>query len=209
MRAGQKTIHSRGGEEVLASEAYKLLPTSGKDVFRVVEAKTLEMTMTLCYPAATSTSPIESAPLQKTFVREVTVVYRGSHRSTSAIRGPESAANFIRTVLPDNSREHFVVLHLDGSHRVIGYAVVATGSANACPVHPREVFQGAILIGAVALILSHNHPSGMTTPSLEDQSLTNRLKEGGTLLGVTILDHIIVTDTSFHSLKESGVVQLP
>jgi len=93
---------------------------------------------------------------RSTFFREVTAVYRGPRRAPVAIRYPESAANLIRKVLPDNSREHFIVLHLDGAHQIIGFAVVATGTANSCTVHPREVFQGAILMGAVALVVSHN-----------------------------------------------------
>ena len=139
-----------------------------------------------------------------TFVREVTAVYRGPRRATTVMRKPASAADFIRKLLPDNSREHFVVLHLDGAHQVIGYAVVATGNANSCPVHPREVFQGAILIGAVALIISHNHPSGDATPSKEDLKLTAHLKEAAHLMGIKILDHVIVTNNGFLSLADEG-----
>jgi DNA repair protein RadC len=147
--------------------------------------------------------PTESNRCNKpTFVREVTAVYRGPRRATSVMRKPLAAADFVRKLLPDNSREHFVVLHLDGAHQVIGYAVVATGTANSCPVHPREVFQGAILVGAVALIIAHNHPSGDETPSPEDRTLTSRLKDAARLLGMKILDHVIVTDEGFHSLAD-------
>jgi DNA repair protein RadC len=139
-----------------------------------------------------------------TFVREVTAVYRGPRRAGNAMRTPKAVADFVRKLLPDNSREHFVVLHLDGAHQVIGYAVVATGTANSCVVHPREVFQGAVLMGAVALIISHNHPSGDDTPSSEDLKMTVNLKEAAQLLGMKILDHVIVTDEGFHSLMEEG-----
>ena len=139
-----------------------------------------------------------------TFVREVTAVYRGPRRAANAMRTPKAAADFVRKLLPDNSREHFIVLHLDGAHQVIGYAVVATGTANACLIHPREVFQGAVLMGAVALIISHNHPSGDDTPSAEDLKMTANLKEAAQLLGMKILDHVIVTDEGFHSLMEEG-----
>ena len=149
--------------------------------------------------------PTESNRVSRTtFVREVTAVYRGPRRAATVLRTPQTAADFIRKLLPDNSREHFVVLHLDGAHQVIGYAVVATGTANSCVVHPREVFQGAILMGAVALIISHNHPSGDETPSTEDRTLTTRLKEAAQLLGMKILDHVIVTNEGFHSLAEEG-----
>ena len=166
----------------------------------------------MTYPLATlhldeKPEPTDSQPVMKTtFVREVTAVYRGPRRATTKVRGPSDAAQFIRRVLPDNSREHFVVLHLDGSHQVIGYAVTATGAANFCQVHPREIFQGAILAGAVALIVAHNHPSGDTTPSREDKAMTTRLKEGAQLLGFKLLDHVIVTDTELYSSSEEGTL---
>src|SRR5207249_165510 len=82
--------------------------------------------------------------------------YRGARRATTRIAEPKAAADFIRRVLPDNSREHFVALFLDGGHKIIAFSMIATGTANSCPVHPREVFQNAILTGAVAIIVGHN-----------------------------------------------------
>ena len=139
-----------------------------------------------------------------TFVREVRAMYRGPRRATTEVRSPSDAATFVRKVLPDNSREHVIAVYLDGSNQVIGYTVVATGTANSCVFHPREIFQGAILAGAVALIVSHNHPSGTTTPSQEDKGVTTRIKEAAKLLGVKFLDHIIVTDDAYHSLSEEA-----
>ncbi len=151
--------------------------------------------------------PIGIQPMMKTtFVREVRAVYRGPRRTTTKVRGASDAAQFIRRVLPDNSREHFVVLHLDAAHQVIGYAVTATGAANFCQVHPREIFHGAILAGAVALVVAHNHPSGDTTPSREDKAMTTRLKDGAQLLGLKILDHVIVADVGYHSLFDEGTL---
>ena len=91
-----------------------------------------------------------------TFVREVTAVYRGARRATVEMGTPEGAADFIRKVLPDNSREHFVALYLDAGHKVMAFSVIATGTANSCPVHPREVFQMGFLTGAIAIIVGHN-----------------------------------------------------
>jgi DNA repair protein RadC len=68
------------------------------------------------------------------------------------------------------------------------------------------VFQGAILLGAVALIISHNHPSGDETPSPEDRTLTSRLKDAAHLMGIKILDHVIVTNSGFHSLADEGLL---
>jgi DNA repair protein RadC len=117
---------------------------------------------------------------------------------------PSMAAEFVRKVLPDNSREHFVVLHLDSTNQIISYAVVSTGTANSCPVHPREVFQGAVLVGAIALIVSHNHPTGDLTPSGDDRKITTRLNEAAALMGIKIHDHVIVTDGGFYSFAEDS-----
>lgn len=137
-----------------------------------------------------------------TFVREITAVYRGASRPQFKVRGPKSAADFIREVLPDNSREHFVALYLDGAHKVIAFSIVATGSANSCPVHPREVFQAAILAGAIAIIAGHNHPSGEVIPSTDDKKITSRLKEAGSLLAISLLDHVIVGEDTFFSFAD-------
>lgn len=143
-------------------------------------------------------------PIQTTFVREVTAVYRGARRTAVPMTQPRYAADFIRRVLPDNSREHFIALYLDGSSNVVAYSVIASGSANSCPVHPREIFQRAILAGAVSLLIAHNHPSGSLEPSAEDRSVTRRIKEAGQLLGIRVLDHLILGEGEFHSFLESG-----
>ena len=168
----------------------------------------METIMTFLFPnidlAESPAQPEAQPPPKTTFVREVRAMYCGPRRAPAAVRSPSDAATFVRKVLPDNSREHVVALYLDGSHQVIWYTVTATGTANSCVIHPREIFQGAILAGAVALILSHNHPSGKTTPSEEDKGATKRIKEAAKLLGVKFLDHIIVTDDAYHSLSEEA-----
>lgn len=136
-----------------------------------------------------------------TFVREVTAVYRGARRAVEKMSGPDTFAAFFRKVLPDNSREHFMALYLDGAHKVIAYSIVSTGSANACHVHPREIFQRAYLTGAVSIVVGHNHPSGQLDPSQEDRKLTGRLAEVAEILGIRLLDHVIVTDSAFYALS--------
>ena len=142
--------------------------------------------------------------IQTTFVREVTAVYRGARRTAIQMTQPKYAADFIRRVLPDNSREHFIALHLDGSSRVVAYSVIASGTATTCTAHPREIFQRAILAGAVSLIIAHNHPSGSLEASPEDRSVTRRIKEAGKLLGIRVLDHLILGESEFYSFLDSG-----
>tara|TARA_R110002049_G_scaffold300015_1_gene490549 strand:+ start:245 stop:601 length:357 start_codon:yes stop_codon:yes gene_type:complete len=95
---------------------------------------------------------------------------------------------------PANDQEQFVVACLDTKHRVQCVVVVTVGTLDASLVHPREVFKPAFIEGSSAVVLSHNHPSGNTTPSREDHEVTNRLTEAGKLLGITVLDHIIYGD---------------
>ena len=100
--------------------------------------------------------------------------------------------------------------HFDTKHTLIGIHVVSVGTLDASLVHPREVFKAAYLSNASALILAHNHPSGDPTPSGEDRALSDRLRQAGELLGITLLDFVIVTDPAegfrYHSFKESGVL---
>lgn len=139
--------------------------------------------------------------MSTTFVREARINYHGQKKKiVGSIVEPKHAADIIRKLLPDNSREHFISLYLNGAHEIIAYCINATGTANSCPVHPREIFQPAILSGAIAILVAHNHPSGKRDPSNEDRAVTRKLKDAGELLGIKLLDHVIVTDNSFYSI---------
>jgi len=107
--------------------------------------------------------------------------------------------------LNQETKEYFITLHLDGKNRIICIDEVSVGSLNQSIVHPREVFKTALLSSAAAIVLIHNHPSGDPLPSREDREITRRLKEGGDLLGVRVLDHIIVGDT-YMSFVEQGLL---
>ena len=144
-----------------------------------------------------------------TFLREVQLKYRGPRRGQHfpAANAPERAAAFMRKVFPDNVREHFIVLFLNGKNEVAAFFVASTGTASACLVGPRELFQAAVHAGAVSIIAGHNHPSGDTEPSAEDRSVTRRLVQAGELLGIPLLDHLIVGLNSFYSFMESGEIR--
>ena len=137
------------------------------------------------------------------YIREVRVNYLPTTSIKFQIKGPDCVARFVRSVLLDNSREQFLALYLDGAHNVASYSIVSVGAANQATIHPREIFQRAILAGAIAITIAHNHPSGELTPSDADLSVTKRIKESGSLLGIEVLDHVIVTDSSHNSLRES------
>ena len=99
-------------------------------------------------------------------------------------------------------REHFIVLCLDTKHNITAVHTASIGSLNAAIVHPREVVKVAILATAAAVIVAHNHPSGDPTPSEEDIALTERLVSAGRILGIEVLDHLVLGDQRFVSLRE-------
>lgn len=101
-------------------------------------------------------------------------------------------------------KENFLVLTLDGAHQVIRIRLVSLGLLNRCLVHPREVFQPAILDGAAGILAVHNHPSGLLEPSREDKDITRRLRDAGNILGIPLLDHLIVSKNGFYSFQEQG-----
>jgi len=106
----------------------------------------------------------------------------------------------------DKPQEHFICISLTGAGEVISTRVVTIGILNHSLVHPREVFAGAITDRAASVICVHNHPSGSLEASAQDIAITRQLQEAGTLLGIQLLDHIIITKTGFSSMKEKGLV---
>ncbi len=99
-------------------------------------------------------------------------------------------------------REHFWILTLNARHQITGKELISVGSLDASIVHPREIFKNCIKKSAKAIILVHNHPSGDPTPSDEDINVTKRLIDAGRLLGIHVLDHVVVAEGSYVSIRE-------
>ena len=116
------------------------------------------------------------------------------------------AVEFIMKEFSDRDRELFLVLNLDAACRPINLTVVSMGTLTETMVHPREVFKASILSNASSVICFHNHPSGSVTPSEQDIAVTNRLTEGGKILGIEVLDHLIIGGQSgeYFSFQESA-----
>lgn len=148
----------------------------------------------------------ETSHLETCTVREVAIRYRGPGLKADAqITAPRHAVALARKSVHDDSKEHFLAFYLDGRHRPIARSTVSVGTATASLVHPREVFQPAVGLGAVALLILHNHPSGDPSPSAEDRTVTKRLREAGELLGIRLLDHIIWTASGdYYAFSEHG-----
>lgn len=128
--------------------------------------------------------------------------YKPDKRYT--IRSPEDGADYIMEEMRSLVQEHFVVIFLNTKNQIIHSQTIFIGSLNASIVHPREVFREAVKRSAASIICAHNHPSGDPTPSQEDIHVTRRLVESGKMIGIELLDHLIIGDRKFISLKEKG-----
>jgi DNA repair protein RadC len=120
------------------------------------------------------------------------------------VDGPADVARLVGPGLRDADREHFVVVLLTTKNQVIDVITVSIGSLSASIVHPREVLKPAIQASAAALVVAHNHPTGVPTPSPEDLQFTRRLARCCDLVGIRLLDHVIVGDGNYESLRETG-----
>lgn len=122
------------------------------------------------------------------------------------INSPEDAAGIMMEDMRYLDREHFMALLLNTKNQVIAIDAVSIGTLNTSSVHPRELFRSAIKRSAASLVLVHNHPSGDATPSREDLDVTRRICEAGKIIGIEVLDHIIIGDNKFTSLKAERLI---
>lgn len=120
------------------------------------------------------------------------------------IRSPEDGAKYMMNDMRFLTQENFVCLYLNTKNQVMHKQTVFIGSLNASIVHPREVYKEALRRSAASIICLHNHPSGDPAPSREDIEVTKRLSECGKMLGIELLDHLIIGENKFVSLKEKG-----
>lgn len=125
-------------------------------------------------------------------------------QKTEKIEGPEDAARYMMPMLRYEQKEHFLVMLLDVRNRVIATSTISVGGLTSSIAHPREVFREAIRHSAAALILVHNHPSGDPSPSREDIQLTRQMMKAGDVMGIPVLDHIILANDDFLSIKEAN-----
>lgn len=125
-----------------------------------------------------------------------------------AITDPEQAYKAIITItsIEEEAQEVFGILILNSKHKIVAVHEISRGTLSRSLLHPREVFKPAVLHNAAAIICFHNHPSGDTEPSKDDIEATKRLIEAGEILGIPVLDHIIVGDEEYVSLKGMGVM---
>ena len=123
-----------------------------------------------------------------------------------ALESPDLTREYLKSVLRDHPHEVFACLFLDTRHRVIAFEELFHGTIDGATVYPRVVAEKALRHGAAALIAAHNHPSGISEPSLADQAITRRLKEALALLDIRLLDHFIIGDGRPVSMASRGMV---
>ena len=137
-------------------------------------------------------------------VKESGVNYQDNFK----VNSPSSVTRILTELydLENEPIENFIMLMLDTKNKVIGTTLISKGTVNSSLVSPREVFQIALLGNAVSVILAHNHPSGNSEPSQQDITITERLVKSGKILGANVLDHIVIGDNEYTSLKEKGYI---
>lgn len=122
------------------------------------------------------------------------------------ISTPDDVKMMIMELIGNNDREHFGIICIDTKNIPTHINIVSVGTLNSSMVHPREVFKAAILSNSASVILFHNHPSGNTSPSKTDVDITERLVEVGRIIGIEVIDHVIVSDEEFMSMKEKNLM---
>ena len=121
------------------------------------------------------------------------------------LKTPEDVAALVKARLKEKKKEYFLAILLDTRSQLIKVAEISVGSLDTIVVHPREVFKEAISASAASVIFVHNHPSGNPEPSEDDRKLTKRLAEAGEIVGIDVLDHVIITDKKYLSMKREGL----
>ena len=127
-------------------------------------------------------------------------------RQRVQVTSPQTVADLLLPQYGNRPVEQFGVVLLDTKHRVLRTTIVSIGTLDASIVHPREIFREATAAGAAAIVLFHNHPSGDPDPSADDVQLTKRMMAAGVLMGIDVIDHVILADVRYCSLREKGFI---
>lgn len=147
----------------------------------------------------------KQTPAKRVDIVKIQMVKEGSLLyKNRTVHCPQNGFDLMTQFLGNVDREHFIVMCLDSKNQPTALNVCHIGSLNSSVVHPREVFKPAILSNAASIMVGHNHPSGNPEPSEADFIMTKKLVAAGEILGIKVLDHIVMGDNEFTSLKEEG-----
>lgn len=145
------------------------------------------------------------------YFQQVEVVIKKKKRIApfdGSIESPKDAGRFFAHVLADKDREILGIIGLDVKNHINYFEVAHIGTMTQSLIHPREIFKASILTNSHAIIMAHNHPSGDVTPSMADRRATEKMIDAGSLMGIEVIDHIIIAEDKFYSIKENKVTYL-
>ncbi len=128
-------------------------------------------------------------------------------RESDVVSSPEAVISWLRMSLGQEAQEKFMVIYMDHAKHVLKAVTLFSGTADMCPVSPREIFREALRLSGTCIMLVHNHPSGNLTPSDADIRLTERVCEAGALMGIPVIDHLIVSSSGYFSFLREGILQ--
>lgn len=154
----------------------------------------------------TSLSHPDFTTNQESTIREAIGILETRLRKAETFTDPSSVKQFCQLHVASEKDEYFCCMFLDNKHRLITFERLFRGTVNGASVYPRVVVRRALELNAAAIIFTHNHPSGDTTPSRNDIAITKRLKEALDLVDVRVLDHLIVGTEGASSMAEAGIV---
>lgn len=126
----------------------------------------------------------------------------GFKYSGQTVIKPQTIYKMFKDIIGNEPREHVIAIYLNNKLMVNGFSIISVGTNNAALIHPRDLYQHALLANANAVAIAHNHPSGLTTPSDEDLEITKRLAEAGDVLDIKLVDHVIIGDGECYSIAE-------
>lgn len=186
-------------DESVIVTAQKLLSTFG-NLKNIAAASMEELTK------IKGIGPAKAAQIKAAFELSKRLEDSSDKDQKTTVKSPEDAIKSVKNQLKGKKKEHFLVLSLDTRNHLINTQTISIGSLDSSIVHPREVFKEAISSTAASVIFAHNHPSGDPTPSEDDIKLTKRLVEAGEILGIEVLDHIIICDKDYISMKSKNLL---
>jgi DNA repair protein RadC len=181
--------------EILKEESIEYIIETYPNLRSIINASELELSQI--------TGLTKSKAKQLFAYMQLSKILLSSGENNQRVSSPNNVYEQFKDLALCEEERMYVVL-LDTKNNIVDSVEIAKGTLNSCIVHPREFYSPAIRLKANSVLAIHNHPSGDPTPSIEDLSLTKRLKECGVLLGIPLIDHIIIGNKGFTSLKEEG-----
>jgi len=206
----REKLAARGPEALSDSELLAVILGSGvkgKDVFQVARTILRKLDKDVKKTDINTLVSIEGVGFARAcqIIASFEFARRRLLKESVFVQKPEDVLPLISHIA-DKKQEYFICISLNGANEVIENRIVTVGLLNKNQVHPREVFVDPIADRAASVIVAHNHPSGILTPSPDDIATTRQLIEAGKILGIDVLDHIIITKKDHLSFKESGLI---